>query len=353
MPSRIPSTLICALLALCALATRSTAQERDTTRHIDTVSTRDTVPRTLAPVVTVARERGRSPLAVPFAVTTMQPDSMRPGQMHTQLDETLLLVPGVVVQNRDNPSQDPRVSIRGFGARSAFGVRGVRILRDGMPLTMPDGQTAVDYLDLESVGRIEVFRGSASALYGNASGGVVDLHTEEPPNDPFAIQLRGWAGDYQQQRWTAAFGGTDGAIGYVGDINYTDRLGYRDYSRQIATSGYGKMAWTAGGTEYAVQVLGYDQPLGTNPGALTRAQADSAPWMADPLSVRKRARKTVSQGQLGLSGRHQLGEGQLSANVWGGTRDLFNPLTFAIVDVNWQSYGGGVRLDQRARFFGL
>jgi len=348
-----PCTFTCAFVALLALAPRSPAQQRDTTPRIDTVSTRDTVPRTLAPVVTVARERGRSPLAVPFAVTTMQPDSMRPGQMHTQLDETLLLVPGVVVQNRDNPSQDPRVSIRGFGARSAFGVRGVRILRDGMPLTMPDGQTAVDYLDLESVGRIEVFRGSASALYGNASGGVVDLHTEAPPDDPFALQLRGWAGDYEQQRWTAAFGGTDGSIGYVGDINYTDRLGYRDYSRQIATSGYGKMAWTAGGTDYAVQVLGYNMPLGTNPGALTRAQADSAPWMADPFSVLKRARKSVSQGQVGLSGRHQLGDGQLTANVWGGTRDLSNPLTFAIVDVYWHSYGGGVRLDRRARFFGL
>jgi len=261
------------------------------------------VPQTLAPVVTVARERGRSPLTVPFAVTTVQPDSMRPGQLHTQLDQTLLLVPGVLVQSRDNPSQDPRVSIRGFGARSAFGVRGVRILRDGMPLTMPDGQTAVDYLDLESVGRIEVIRGSASALYGNASGGVVDLHTAAPPNDPFALRLRGWTGDYQQQRWTAAFGGSDGPIGYVGDINYNDRLGYRDFSRQIATSGYGKMAWTSGGTDYAVQVLGYDMPLGDNPGALTRAQADSAPWMADPFSVLKRARKSVSQVQLGVSGR--------------------------------------------------
>jgi len=343
----------CALLALSALAPRSAAQQPDTARRADTVSARDTVPRTLAPVVTVARERARSPLAVPFAVTTVEPDSMRPGQMHTQLDQTLLLVPGVVVQNRDNPSQDPRVSIRGFGARSAFGVRGVRILRDGMPLTMPDGQTAVDYLDLESVGRIEVIRGSASALYGNASGGVVDLHTEAPPTDPFALRLRGWTGDYQQQRWTAAFGGTDGRAGYVGDINYNDRQGYRDYSRQIATSGYGKMSWTSDGADYALQVLGYDMPLGTNPGALTRAQADSAPWMADPLSVRKRARKSVSQVQLGLSGRRPLGQGQLTANVWGGTRDLFNPLTYAIVDVYWHSYGGGVRLDQRARFFGL
>lgn len=332
---------------LAGVAPASLAQQRDTT------SRPDSVPRALAPVVTVARERGRSPLAVPFAVTTIEPDSIRPGLRHTALDETLFLVPGVVVQNRSNPSQDPRVSIRGFGARSAFGVRGVRILRDGMPLTMPDGQTAVDYLDLESVGRIEVIRGSASALYGNASGGVVDLRTEAPPADPFALQLRGWGGDYQQQRWTAAFGGTDGPIGYVGDINYNDQNGYRQYSRQIATSGYGKMSWASGGTHYAVQVLGYNMPIGTNPGALTRAQADSAPWMADPLSVLKRARKSVSQVQLGVSGRHELADGELSANVWGGTRDLFNPLTYAIVDVYWHSYGGGVRFEHGAQAFGL
>jgi outer membrane receptor protein involved in Fe transport len=85
------------------------------------------------------------------------------------------------VANRTNPSQDTRVSIRGFGARSQFGARSIRILRDGMPLTLPDGQTPIDYLDLESVGRVEVIRGASAALYGNASGGVIDLRSIAPP----------------------------------------------------------------------------------------------------------------------------------------------------------------------------
>src|SRR5688572_5437509 len=112
-----------------------------------------TAVRLPAVQVRVSRETGRSPLELPFAISTSQPDSLRPGLRHTGLDETLFLLPGVAVVNRTNPTQDPRISIRGFGSRSAFGVRGVRVLRDGIPLTLPDGQTPVDYLDLESVGR--------------------------------------------------------------------------------------------------------------------------------------------------------------------------------------------------------
>jgi len=130
----------------------------------------DTATTQLKPVVVeVGRGTHGSLLDLPFAVTVQTPDSTRPGQRHLSLDETLWLIPGLSVSNRNNPSQDPRISIRGFGARSAFGVRGIRVLRDGIPLTLPDGQTPVDYLDLESVGRVEVMRGSASSLYGNAA----------------------------------------------------------------------------------------------------------------------------------------------------------------------------------------
>jgi iron complex outermembrane receptor protein len=329
--------------ALAGWALPAYGQQRDTT-----------TPQRLAPVVTVTRETARSPLSLPFAISSTQPDSARPGQRHTRLDETLLLLPGVTVANRNNPTQDPRISIRGFGARSAFGVRGVRVLRDGMPLTLPDGQTPVDYLDLESVGRVEVIRGSAAALYGNASGGVIDIHTAPPPADPFAVQARGWGGNFGYQRWTALFGGTSGRVSYQGDVSRNDQDGYRTYSHQRVTSGYGKLSVKLGRTDMALQVLGFDMPLAENPGALTRAQLDSAPAMADPLSVRKRARKTVSQVQVGLSGRRPLGGGELSALVYGGTRDLFNPLTFAIVDFDRASYGAGIRFSAApTRLLGL
>lgn len=313
----------------------------------------DTVPQKLAPVVTITRDTARSPLVVPFAVSSSEPDSMRPGQRHIGLDETLLLLPGVTVANRNNPSQDPRISIRGFGSRSAFGVRSVKVLRDGMPLTMPDGQTPVDYLDLESVGQVEVFRGSAAALYGNASGGVIDLRSAAPPLAPFALQARGWGGSYGFQRWTASFGGTTLPVRYEGDVNYTQQDGYRAYSHQRVTSGYGRAAFSAGTTNLAVQLLAFDEPLAENPGALTQAQIDSAPQMADPLSVIKHARKTVRQYQAGVRASHPLGAGSLEANVYGGTRDLYNPLTFAVVDVKRVSGGGGLRVMLPARALGL
>ena len=123
-------------------------------------------PRLTLPTVevTVTRDAARPALQLPYALSRVQPDSVRPGLRHVSFDEMLLALPGVTVANRNNPTQDPRISIRGFGARSAFGVRGVRIIRDGIPLTLPDGQTPVDYLDLESIGRIEVIRGSAGSL---------------------------------------------------------------------------------------------------------------------------------------------------------------------------------------------
>ena len=103
-------------------------------------SPRDTVQRLAPVVVTVTRDVARSPLDLPYAITRSVPDSLRPGQRHLSLDESLLLLPGVTVSNRNNPAQDPRISIRGFGSRSSFGVRGVKILRDGMPLTLPTGR---------------------------------------------------------------------------------------------------------------------------------------------------------------------------------------------------------------------
>src|SRR3979411_2366715 len=205
--------------------------------------TQDTVATKLAPVIVqVGRGAHRSPLELPFAVTVQTPDSTRPGQRHLSLDETLLLIPGLSVSNRNNPSQDPRISIRGFGARSAFGVRGIRVLRDGLPLTLPDGHAPVDFLELDSVGRVEVMRGSASSLYGNAGGGVVDIRTSDPLPVPVSGEARLWAGSFATRRFVAKTGGTARGFSYQGNVARTEGDGYREYSRQRTTNGFARLS---------------------------------------------------------------------------------------------------------------
>ncbi|HEU4566015.1 MAG TPA: TonB-dependent receptor [Gemmatimonadaceae bacterium] len=314
-------------------------------------------PTPLPPVeVTVTRDANRSVLDLPFAISTTSPDSSRPGQRKTGIDETLFLLPGVTVAKRDNPAQDPRIAIRGFGARSAFGVRGVRVLRDGMPITLPDGQTPVDYLDLEMVSAVEVIRGSASALYGKAAGGVVDLRSGPFPTDPITGQARAFGGSYGLRRWVGRAGGTAGPVQYDGYLGRTTQDGYRDYAHQTITSASGRAAARVSGTQLTLQAIYFDEPEAQDPGALTKAQFDSAPRMADPFWVRRGVRKDVSQGQVGLTAERAVGAGEVSASVYGGWRDLFNARPSnppGNITIDRASYGASFRATAPFRVTGI
>ncbi|MEP7065384.1 MAG: TonB-dependent receptor [Gemmatimonadota bacterium] len=356
---------VCLILFVSAILTPAIVRAQDTTSHAVDSLRMDSLTRhrqdsmahsiaRLAPVVTVSRDVGRSVLDLPYAITSVRPDSLRPGQQHLSADQTFFGLPGVIVANRNNPSQDIRLAVRGFGSRSSFGIRSIRVLRDGMPLTNADGQTPLDYLDLETVGRIEVIRGTASSLYGNASGGVLDIRSADAPSDPFAAQLRSEGGTYETSRFTGVLGGSFHNGSYSANVGHSSSNNYREYAAQRLTNGYARALYTAGGTDFELQAMGINEPTAQNPGALTSAQADSAPWMADPSQIRKKARKEVSMLQTGLSARHALlGTGELFAQVYGGGRSLYNPLTFAIVRVNRRQWGGGVRATAPITLFGL
>ena len=306
-------------------------------------------PTTLPPVVvTVTRDVARSPLDLPFAITRIAPDSLRPGQRNLSADETLMLVPGVSVANRNNPTQDSRIAVRGFGARAAFGVRSVRILRDGIPLTLPDGQTPTDYLDLASVGSVEVIRGSASALYGNAAGGVVEFRSSPPPTPPVAVDLRGMGGSDGLQRWSAGLGGTLAPLRYQALVTRTEQDGYRRYARQQTTHATGRVLHDLSGTTLAWQAQLFSMPVAENPGALTATEMTANPRQPVGLFVTKRARKDVSQAQLSLTAARPLSDGELTASIYGGTRDLDNPLTFAVVAIDRTTLGGSLRVSSTA-----
>lgn len=140
-------------------------------------------------MIVTATPQTVSELDTPAAVSVIEGEDMRLATPRVNLSESLTSVPGLQVQNRQNYAQDLQISIRGFGSRSAFGVRGIRLYVDGIPATMPDGQGQISNIDINSIQDVEVLRGPFSALYGNASGGVINVTTEtgrQPPLRPAA-----------------------------------------------------------------------------------------------------------------------------------------------------------------------
>ncbi|HUB89988.1 MAG TPA: Plug domain-containing protein, partial [Dyella sp.] len=117
------------------------------------------------------------PRDIPAALSVTSVAPANAGQPGVNLSEALVGVPGVLARDRQNYAQDEQFSIRGFGARSSFGVRSIRLFVDGIPATLPDGQGQISDFDLNMGGRLEVLRGPFSVLYGNAAGGVVQLWT--------------------------------------------------------------------------------------------------------------------------------------------------------------------------------
>ena len=308
---------------------------------------RDSVARPLQAVrVTVSREASRSVLDLPFGVSRVSVDSSRAGIRRASLTELLLVVPGVVVSNRYNPTQDPRLAVRGFGSRSAFGIRGVRVVRDGVPLTLADGQAAVDFVDLESVGSAEVMRGAAGALYGNASGGVLELKSPPFPVRPFEPSLR-YVANADANRWSAAGGGSAASLGWRATATGNRSDGPRDYSRFRSTAALADAAWRRDAGSLRAQFTWYDSPEAQNPGAVTAAELQLAPTVADSLNMRKRASKSVGQQLLSLTGERTWEAGGASASVFSGWRDLYNPQAFAIVGFDRRTLGASARVEQR------
>ncbi len=312
----------------------------------------DTTVTRLTPVtVTITRDAARSTMALPFSVSRSDVDSSRVGARRGSLTDLLIAIPGLSVSNRHNPTQDPRLAIRGFGARAAFGIRGVRIVRDGVPLTLADGQTAVDFVDLETVGSAEVLRGAAGALYGNASGGVLELRSPDLPREgdrPTGELRSTWNSDATRLsgRASAAVGGW----GMQGSLTRNTGDGPRDYSRFRSTSAFGDAMRNVGPVQLRAQFTWYDAPLAQNPGAVTIDELGASPAVADSLNITRRAGKEVGQQLLSLAAVRDWSGGQASATVFGGWRDLYNPLAFAIIDLQRRTMGITTRISQEHQF---
>lgn len=306
---------------------------------------RDSAGATALPAVEITVTRGPrgAPITAPYAISVARRSTI---DTRGQLQDVIGGVPGLVVANRNNPTQDPRIVIRGVGARTAFGVRGVRVLHDGIPLTVADGQTPLDYLDVESVDRIEVIRGSASSLYGNSAGGVVAFSS--PALEQRSTAAAVLAGSHGFLRSGVRRTGGAGALEYSASLNHTTDDGYRAHARQRVTRANARARRKSGESSITAHLLALHMPLAENPGALTATQLATDRRMAEPLAVTRAAGKRVSQVQAGLTYARDLSYGDLSAILFAGRRALDNPLTFAVIDLERASGGLLVRASTRA-----
>ncbi len=180
-------------------------------------------------IVVTATRRETSIRDVARSISVVDKERIQLGAQQLGLDEALAGVPGLYMQNRYNFAQDLRISLRGFGARSSFGIRGIKVLVDGIPETLPDGQAGVDSIDIGSAQSIEVLRGPASSLYGNASGGVISISSELGSEDPY-IEGRVAGGEFGYQQYQLKSAGKWGDSDYLVNVSRTELDGYRDQS---------------------------------------------------------------------------------------------------------------------------
>ncbi|HYW03053.1 MAG TPA: TonB-dependent receptor [Gammaproteobacteria bacterium] len=289
-----------------------------------------------AGAITVSAPRLKQPLnQTPAAISVVTRRQMQ-GQQGLALDESLDRVPGTFFQDRYNFAQDLRISIRGFGARANFGIRGIKILVDGIPATLADGQSQVDGIDMNAIQRIEVMRGPASSLYGNASGGVIRITTRSGPPTPFAAAtVKG--GSYGFREADVQAGGQFGAWNDFVDASAMRLDGYRDHSRTQNANFNGKFRYDLGPDASLTTVVGLvNSPQAQDPGGLTAAEVRADRRQAAPGNLLYDAGEHVSQQKLGLVYKRSLDPAdELSAHGFFVRRDFGNRLPF--------EHGGQVR----------
>jgi iron complex outermembrane recepter protein len=339
---RFPSVRsLCAALLCIACASNSTAV--------------DEANHDLDPVIVTSTRRPADRDNVPGAVSVIDMDDIQRGRPTVTLDEALISTPGVVVQNRHNFAQDLRLSIRGFGARAAFGIRGVKLVVDGIPQTLADGQSQVDSLDLGAIERIEVLRGVAAALYGNAAGGVVSLTTESGDRPPF-VELRPTFGSHGLRKHQAKLGGASGSSDYLLNISRTKLDGFRQHSETESWLLTGKARHDLGeDAELTTLVSFVDSPTAMDPGALDADAVAADRTRAHARNVLLDAGESVRQGRLGARYQRAMGaDAAFTADAYGLFRYFEQRLPIdRAVGYDRFSAGGGARYDDEGEAAGV
>ena len=314
----------------------------------------DTLPKSLETVEISATRMTLTDIKAPLAVTVLNKNRLQTGTQQLSPYEVLSSVPGVFAMNPDNFTQDLRISIRGFGARAAFGIRGIRLFTDGLPEGTPDGQADVDNLDMGIIRQMEVLRGAASGLYGNAAGGVIYMLTENPISKRPLLEAQLSRGSYGFERYQLKAGQKFNKFLYFvnGSINNTE--GYRDKSQMKNSIFNGKLSYEFNPTTKLTLLANYgNSPTANDPGALSAQQVKDNPRQAGANNILFETGEKVKQSRIGMTFETKLAEKHsITARAFTTSRHLLNRLPIfanGYGDLKRNYYGGGVgyQLDEK------
>lgn len=322
----------------------------------------DEIP-SIEEVTVISSRVEQSAKDVPAAISVVGKKDIQLGRQQLGLDESLNRVPGVFAQNRYNFAQDLRLSIRGFGARANFGIRGLKIYADGIPATTADGQSGVDDIDLGSLQRIEITRGPSSALYGASSGGVINLFSEDGPDVPY-IESGITIGEDQQRKLQIKTGGQSGRLNYMVSVSDLSYDGYRDHAKVESTQLNSKFRYDIDDSSELTVIFNLvDSPTAEDAGGITSAQVDADPTQAQPRNLSSNAGEELDQQKIGL-----IYKKALSADVEMIVRNYYVWRDFSaflpigthipfvaddgVVEFDRFFYGGGIQFSFNTELFG-
>lgn len=298
-------------------------------------------------MVVTATPTAVSELDTPAAVSVVNGDDMRQAAPRINLSESLGAVPGLQVQNRQNYAQDLQLSIRGFGSRSTYGVRGLRLYVDGIPATMPDGQGQTSNIDIGSIDSQEVLRGPFSALYGNSSGGVINVNTQTGSQPP-TIEASSYYGSFGTWHYGLKATGAVGDGTQAGDVDYTvstNRFtthGSRDHSGARKNLANAKLGVRINDVSKLTLLFNSVDIKANDPGGLTYDEWRNNPQQS-PRGDQYNTRKTVKQTQAGLRYERQLSQqDDLSVMMYAGERETTQYQSIPMAPQLKPSHSGGV-----------
>ena len=330
----IPTRLAVLLLGLC------------------TTALADDAPLVLDPSVVTGSRSASPTFDLPYSVDSVSREQISDGQLGINASEALARVPGLVVQNRQNYAQDLQISSRGFGARSAFGVRGIKLIADGIPASTPDGQGQAATFNLDTAERIEVLRGPAATLYGSNAGGVIQMFSRDGEGPPRIGAETLIGSDGLNKNHLSAEGATNGA-GFVLDASRMDTNGYRDHSSARRDQTFAKLNVLPDDDSKLALIYSSLEQNGTQDPLGQTWEA----YKADPRSVSINAltyntRKSIDHQQLGMNYERYIGDATLQVNAYTGRRSVIQYLSIpgtipagkrgGVVAFDRKFYGGSV-----------